>query len=358
MSTIFGMANMSASDYQFARQADQSLLYGATQEYLAMANQSRLDAWSFFVQPEITTDHTERVKGVMTGYMQKRTKHGRSDDVRPSGSYDVAYPVYDFGDAFEYNDVDFAYMSPQEFQDYIDGVIARSNNTYRFEVLTRLFKNTTTTFTDDQWGSLTVQPLAITSDGVVYPPLQGAAAEATAQHYLESGYTVANISDTNNPIKTNADLLISTFGRRTGGIPIATLIDTASRSYIEALSDFVPVQPTGVRSGDAADWSTIPANVPGEIIGHTNSSWVSVWDFIPATYMVSVPLEEARPLVERNDLAGTGLDGGLRLVAQETNFPINYDQWRWRFGIGTRNRRGAVVMEVAAGGSYTIPTVV
>ena len=355
MSTIFGMAKLSASDYQFANQADQQLLYGAVKDYLAMANQDRLDAFSMFVSGQ-TEIFKERVQLPMDGFMQKRAKGTRVDQVKRKGSYDVAYPIDDFSDSLGATDVDFAYMVPAEFQAHVDGIMTRAANSYRFEVLRAIFKNTNRTFVDERHGSLTCVPLANT-DGTIYPPLPGATAGADNESYFESGYTTANVTDANNPIKTMTDELISRFGRRTGGLPIGITINTAERSALEALTDFVPYTPSAITPGADTDRIGNPGGIPGEIIGYMNSAWISVWDWMPATYMVGTYLGAEAPLIERNDPAGTGLAGGLRLVSTGDVWPLMYQNWQWRFGVATRNRLNGVVMEVAAGGGYTIPTI-
>lgn len=354
MTTIFGMAQLSASDYQFARQVDKAILYRYTQDYLDMAMMEMRNAMSLFVEGQ-TTKYSERYQLPMTGRMQERSGETKSGAIRRSGSFDVAYPLKEFGDTLATTDVDFAYMTPQEFQAHIDGVITRSANTYRFETLRRIFKNTTDTFTDARNGSLTIQCLA-NGDSVEYPPVHGSESQATQDHYLESGYAASGISDTQNPIKTMSDKLILRFGRQTGGIPIATLINSAQVAKIEALTNFRPYVPNAISPGQDTDIvSANPAGV-GETIGHINSSWVSVWDWIPANYLVSIYLPSEKPLVERIDPAETGLGTGLQLVAQEREAPVNFNEWRWRFGVGTRNRLNGVVMELGTGGTYSIPS--
>lgn len=354
MSTIFGLAQLSASDYQFARQVDKAILYNATTEYLAMAMEEMRNVNTLFVSGQ-TTKYSERIQLPMSGRMQERSGETKSGAIRRNGSYDVAYPLKDFGDTVASTDVDFAYMTPQEFQAHIDGVITRAANTYRFEGLRRLFKNTTDTFTDRRNGSLTIQPLA-NGDSVTYPPVHGTESEATADHYLESGYAASAISDTQNPIKTMSDKLILRYGRQTGGIPIATAINSAQVAKIEALTNFRPYVPNAISAGQDTDVVSASPTGVGETIGYINSSWVNVWDWIPENYLVSVYLPAEKPLVERVDPAETGLGTGLQLVSRDEDYPLMFNEWRWRFGLGTRQRLSVVIMELGTGGTYSIPS--
>ena len=356
MSTIFGLAQLSAADYQFMRQADNRLIYEATNTYLQQAMKEMRESARLFVEGT-TTKAKEQYQLPMGGRMQERTGNVKSDAVRRNGKWDVAYPLKEFGDAVATTDVDFAYMSPQEFQTHIDGVIIRASNTYRFEILKRIFKNTTDTFTDPRLGSLTIQPLANGTGGELYPPVHGSEDEATANHYLESGYVASAISDTNNPVKTMTDILVLRYGRMTGGIPITTSINSAQRAKIEALTNFRPYVPNAIQAG--ADTDRVVGNPlgVGETIGYINSSWIDVWDWMPENYMVSVFIDAPKALHERIDLPEVGLGSGLQLVAQENVYPALFNEWRWRFGLGTSNRLSAVVMELGSGGSYTIPTI-
>jgi hypothetical protein len=359
MSTIFGLAQLSASDYQFMRKADQALIYNAVNTYLQITNQYRAAAYSLFVEGQ-TTKLTERIQLGMTGQMQRvRASGAKPDAARRSGSWDVAYPLDSFEDAVNSSDIDFAYMTPQEFQAHIDGVINRANETYRFEILRRIFKNTDDTFVDPRLGSVTIKPLANGTSGELYWPVAGTNADATANYYAESGYAASAISDTNNPIATITDALTLRWGRMTGEIPLAVLINSAQVAKIKALSNFVPYVPTAITAGSNTDIVSLPSQLAMsgmQVIGWCDSAWICVWDWIPANYMVGIHLSAEKPLKERVDPAETGLGSGLQLVARETDFPIMYNIWRLRFGIGTSNRLNGFVMELGSGGSYSIPS--
>lgn len=359
MSTIFGLAQLSASDYQFMRKVDQQLIYNAVNQYVQITNQYRATAYSLFVEGR-TEKFQERIQLGMTGQMQRvRSSGAKPDAVRRSGSWDVGYPLESFEDAVNTTDIDLAYMTPTEFQAHIDGVINRANETYRFEILKRLFKNTSDTFTDPRLGSVTVQPLA-NSDSTVYWPVAGSNTDATVNYYAGTSYAASAISDTNNPIATATDALTLRWGRMTGEIPIVTLINSAQAAKVRALSNFYPFVPTAITAGGNTDIVNLPsqlANAAGlQVIGYTDSSWVAIWDWIPANYMLSVHLTAEKPLKERIDPAETGLGSGLQLVAKESDFPILYNIWRLRFGIGASNRLNGYVQYVAGTASYTIPT--
>jgi len=84
--------------------------------------------------------------------------------------------------------------------------------------------------------------------------------------------------------------------------------------------------------------------------------WVAEWRWLPTNYMIFMQLQEEQPLMERIDVEDTGLPTGLTLVANDEVYPLAKSTWRWRFGLGVQNRLNGVVMEVASGGTYTIPS--
>jgi hypothetical protein len=231
-------------------------------------------------------------------------------------------------------------------------------NAKRHEVLYRVFNNTQDTFTDKRHGTLTIETIA-NGDSVLYPPVEGSESEATEDHYLESGYASAAISDTNNPVKTLVEDLVHHGVNRTEDIPVAIMINPAEVTAISALTNFVPYISGQINSGADTDQVNLPSRaIPGKIIGYVRGyAWISVWNWMPANYMVAVNLEAPQPIKMRVDPAETGLGGGgLQLLPEERNGVLTFNAWRLRFGLGAANRLSCAVMELGTGGTYSIPT--
>lgn len=355
MTAIFGLIGLNDSDYAYVNTAGQALIFDAANRYIAKANQDMLDALTVFVE-EVTEAYKERYKLPGGGRLQKRGGQAQSGAVKASGGWDVAYPLEDLGAQVAETDVAMAYMTPQEFQRHVDTVLAQNANSVRHEILYAIFNNSQRTFVDPHWGSLTIQPLASGDGSTLYPPILGSEAEATENHYLESGYAASAISDTNNPYLTIVDDLEEHFGDTTGGNNIVTFINQAQASKTFDLTDFDEVPDRFIRTGANTDVPESLPMVPGKILGRVSGTWVVQWRWIPANYQFGLHLEELKPLKMRVDPAATGLGRGLQLVAQDVNYPIQSAHWRHRFGVGAGNRLNGVVMELGTGGSYTIPT--
>jgi hypothetical protein len=360
MSTIYGAIGIDEyqADQVYLQTIGYELIYEATQAWTAQYNADLDAALAIFVD-RTTDQHSFRYKLPATGRLQRRGGQARSAAAKAAGKWDVAFPLEDFGDVVAGDDIALAYMTAAEYQRHLDGVQNRNTGTVRFELLKALLNNTARTFTDETLNSptLTIQPLA-NGDSVVYPPVLGSESEATEDHYIETGYAAASISDTNNPYVTGRDELEEHFGATQGGSNIVSFINNAQTAKTEALSDFSEVPDRFVQVGADTDYAiSLPAGLPGErIVGRTNGVWVVEWRWIPANYMLFLHLDAPKPLIKRIDPSATGLGQGLQLVASSMDNPIESAFWRHRFGFGVGNRLNGVVLELGTGGTYTIPT--
>lgn len=359
MATIIGTLTFNDTDRVFASTPGQTSVWDAVQQEIAKHNAELAAASSIFIQGE-TEAHKTRYYLPAGGYMQERGGQARSAAVKRYGKWDIALPLKDFGDQVAGDNVILAYMTAAELRNHLDGIMVRDKNTLRREILRRLFRNSQDTVVDELHGSLSIEGLA-NGDAVVYPPVLGSDAEATDDHYLESGYLYTAISNTNNPLVTMRNELEEHFGASTGGDNIVTFWPSVVIPYLEALTDYDPVNDRFIQPGANTD---LPYNwpyVPGRVVGRSNGCWVVEWRWVPTAatpYGLGIYLdpEVPPPLLQRVDPADTGLPRGLALVAEDADYPWQSSHYQHRFGVGAGNRLNGVVMELAAGAGYTIPT--
>lgn len=355
MSGIFGMLSLSDTDRLFVNTIGQSAVYEATKTLLDRYNSDLRAALAVFVERQ-TSDYKIRYKLPGGGRLQRRGGQTDTARVKAYGSWDVAFPLEDFGAAIGGDDVTLAYMSMAEYDRHLKTIMVQDVNTVRFELLYSIFHGATRTFVDPLYGSLTIQPLA-NGDTVVYPPVLGSEAEATDDHYLVAGYAATAISDTNNPFITIRQELEEHFGASTGGDAIAVFIHPDESPETEDLTDYDKVEDRWIRSGTQ---TAVPINlpaVPGRILGRTNGCWVIEWRWIPTGYMLGTHLEEPAPVLERIDEPDTGLGSGLQLITREEDYPLESAHYRHRFGFGVGNRLNAVCMEISTDEDYGAPTI-
>jgi hypothetical protein len=320
-----------------------------------MVNEDLARVTSLFIE-RTTEDHKFRYYLPADGELQRVSELGRPGERKITGSWDVALPLEGFGDALGTSRIDLAYMTLADYQRHVAGIALRAQNTLRKEILRTLFDNVNYTFTDKLRGDLSIKALANT-DGTLYPPIAGGTTAAEATHYVESNYLTASISDSNNPIKTISRALRARFTANGNLRRRVVLIASGAQDYVEALTDFEPVNDANIaRGANANQVLNAPVAIPGEIIGYCNEAYVSVWEWLPANYMVGIDLQAEKPLQMRVDPGYTNLPRGLSLVTESDEFPLTKSDWQWRFGLGVVNRLNGYVLELGTGGTYTIPT--
>lgn len=351
MSYLYGALTV-ADAAATVTQVGQQIVWDATQAAIAAYNADMQAALRAFVERE---DEQAKFSYMLAGggYLQERGPQSELAAVKGAGKWDVALPLKDYGAQIVVDDVALAYLSVQEYDRAVETVFTQDRNTMRREMLKALLNNTAPTFLDPRLGSLTIQPLA-NGDAVLYPPLIGSAAEATANHYIETGYLASAISGTNNPLITIRDTLGKRFGE---GDTLIAFFNSAQRAVLEALPDFVS-SPSGVLVPGALSTTVqgVPQGFPGQIIGYSDGVWISLWDWVPASYSIALDADQPRPLIQRRDTAASGLGTGLQLVQTDRIYPFQKAHWRHRFGFGVGNRLNGMVLEFGNGGSYTIPT--
>ena len=367
MASLFGAIGIPDTDYSFINVLGQSVVYDATLQVLGDHNADIEAAMQILVQMP-TWDHKVRYKLPGGGELQRVGRESQARTIKASGQWDVAFPLEEFGAAIATDRVSMAYMTVQEYNRHLMTVMKQDVNVVRKEMLRAVFNFNARPFVDENWGSLTIQPLA-NNDSTTYPPIIGSIDDATANNYLVSGYVASAITDVNNPIPLMVSTLEQHFGTPTGGSNIVIFINNAQTAVVQALSNFDPVPNRFVTYGlnvslveGAETEGTAGATIngmplPGRVLGETDSALIVEWRWIPANYMLAVHLDAYPPLMRRIDPPTTGLPDGLALVSQDMDYPFRTADWSHRFGFGVGNRLNGVVMYFAASGPYIVPAI-
>lgn len=359
MSVLFGSLGLADSERAFATVEGQVMMWQATQQVFDQWNRDAEDGTRLFVQ-ETTEAFKERYYLPGGGTLEEL---GFDDapmgEVKRGGSWDVAYPIRNFGAALSYTEVALGYLTVGQYEAAVQTVLNQNNNTLFNLILRAIFKNTNTTFTDPIHGALTCVPLA-NGDAVLYPPPYGTTAEATQNFYLAPGYAESGISDTNNPFLLAKNTLEPLYGFPEGGSPIAVLCNGSAVPYARLLNTFDEVPARNVQPGDNvtvpinAASSLIPAG--GRLVGTCEGCDVVEWPRIPSGWMIALHLMAPKPLKRRVDPGNTGLSSGLQTVTRTLEFPFQTGRWKHRLGFGVGNRIGAVAIALNGTATYTIPT--
>jgi hypothetical protein len=300
---------------------------------------------------ERTTVAQERYLLPGSGSLQKLDEFGVPLVVVPSGYYDVAFPIDGGGTAYGRNRVTRVIETVADInRDQLDAEM-KDAVWLRNHLLAALLDNTTRTWIDPQFGTLTVRPLALTSDGVTYLRTGGTA--TTAQHYVAQ---TADIEDATNPY-TVAYTALSAHPSNAGRT-VVTFIPPANAAKTLALTSFYDVTDPNIIYG--ADSDRLAANgdqfrgMGEKVLGYVSNQWIVQWGALPDNYLLSLVV--GRPPLAMREHADPALQGLFPEIHSPDGARLERRYIRYA-GFGVRNRISAFVTQVNGGDTtYDIPT--
>lgn len=345
MAVLYGLLNMADLAGERVTAMNVGTVSSAIEQSVAEHNR-QLDAMMSLFATR-TTEYKGRFLTAANARLQPLDNMGRALPIKPSGYYDLAWPIHMGGTAWGYDYVTGQKITVGEVARVVATMLDADTLWMRDHILAALFYKSTTnpwTFVDEQYGSLSIYGLA-NGDTVTYNLKRGAGAAATDDHLL---FDASVAADT---FTTIYDEL--TEHPENGGQVIA-LIPTNLKATVQAISTFYPIEDPDLRIGSA---STVLAGnlgtpVPGEVLGKVEKVWIVEWPSLPDDYIIGVTTEGERALAMRED-AEASLRG-FKQVAVREDHPWYERQYLRRAGFGGWNRVGAIVVKAAA--SYAIPT--
>lgn len=318
-------------------------VYDAVTASVADYNRQIDELMAAFV--ERTTEYQIRYTLPTGGTLQPLDEYGIPRPVRPSGYYDVAFPIQGGGTAWGDNRVSRAMMTIQDANRNTLMVQSQDTDWLRRHILASIFDNATWTYDDKEHGNLTIQPLA-NSDTVTYVRTGGSS--STDTHYLAQAGAIS----VTNPFPTIYTELAE-HPSNTG--PFVAYVPTNVASDIEALANFREVTDPDIMLGADSDRLTgsLDRGFGDEVLGKVDKMWVVEWKALPDNYIIA-HARGAGPFVAMREYPAPELQG----LFQEQHSPDgNLREMRFiRYaGFGVFNRVAAVVQRVG-NGSYAIPT--
>jgi hypothetical protein len=350
--TAFGFIKLADLYDQRVSEVGVQRIYDAVRQSAAEYNRVADAVMGEFAERTILAMEQYELPG--DGTLQPLDEDGNPMPVKPSGSYQVAYPVQGGGTAWGTNRVSRELLTVEEAARQTDDAMQRDADWMTRHMLAAVFDNATWTYNDKVGangakglGDITIQPLA-NGDTVTYVR-KGATAAAVDSHYLAQA---AAISDAANPFPTIKAELHEHPSNMNGRI--LCYVATSLVSAIKNLSGFVPVDDPDILSGDNTDRvSNIPSVGPGdEVIGKIDGCWIIEWGSLPAGYMIA-KIAGKRVLKQR-EFPVASLQGFFPEKASPDGNHIVNRMIRY-CGFGVSDRVGALVCYVGAA-EYAIPT--
>jgi hypothetical protein len=305
-----------------------------------------------------TTEFKIRFNSPINLQLQPLDEFGRARPVKMAGFYDVAFPIKKAGIAMGWTREMLAKSTVLDLNNRLAAMFEADKRWNRNQILGTLFTNTSYTFGDPYHGDLTVLPLA-NGDSQVYWVRSGAETGETANHFTA---VTTDIADATNPypiIEAQLSRRVENGGGM--GMPfgakVVVFINSAQEAKTRGLTDFFAKEDPDLVLNDNETVLTgaLPAGIPGEIIGKVNRCWVSVWDSIPANYLLGLSLNGERPVAMREEPEAS-LQGYVA-VGERHDQPYHERHYERIAGFGIWNRVSAVIYQVNGGDTtYDIPT--
>lgn len=303
--------------------------------------------FSLIAQP--TTDYKLRFNTPGAETLQPGDENGRYLPTQGGSSYDVAFPLQFAGTAFGANRTARAKMTVEMANNILAQKLTADIRWRRNHILGAIFAASSWTFTDKQYGALTVQPLA-NGDSNIYSIMAGTDAGATDNHLYAQADAIA---DAHNPFPTLYDELME--HPENGGDVIA-FIASAQRPAVEGLTTFKEYGDRDITLGTANDRLTgqLGVSVPGTVIGKADKVWIVEWKSLPAGYGFATTTQGA-PTVAARQQPEAELQGFQRIGAR-SDVPFSEDQYERQEGFGIWNRVGSVAFYTGTSGTYAVPS--
>jgi len=316
---------------------------------LAEHNRQNDTLMSLFVDK--TQKYTERYAQMGAASLQPMDDSGRALPIKPSGFYDLAYPIQQGKAAWGSDYVTKVKMTVGDVERATALLVGADIRWMRDRVLAALFAAATWTFPDKLYGNLTIQPLALASDGVTYGLGTGSDTASTDTHQLAQANAIGAGADNPFPI-----IFTELMEHPENSGDVIVFISSSLKATTTALSTFHPKADSNIQvgSGSSVLIGDLGVDTPGVLLGYEDSGcWIVEWKSLPAGYMVAVTTGGSRPIAMRED-PEPELQGFNR-EADRDDDPFYESQWLRRAGFGARNRIGAVVYRVG-NGTYAVPS--
>lgn len=319
------------------------------------------------------TEHTRQIAALMASFVERTTiaqeqfelpgggtlqpldEHGNPMPFRPSGSYQVAYPIQGAGTAWGNNRITRELLTVEEANRHTLEAQRMDADWLRRHMLAAVFDSSTWTFKDlvgpngaKGLGDITIQPLA-NGDSVTYVKIGGTS--ATDTHYLAQASAIA---DATNPFDTIRDELLE---HPSNMAPIVVYIPSNLRASIEGLTAFIEVDDPNIMLGTTADQvsGSIDRGFGDEVLGYVKGSkcWIVEWRALPDNYMIA-HARGGGPVLKMREYPVAALQGFfMENASPDGNLQITRMLRYCGFGVG--NRVAALVMRIG-NGSYAVPT--
>lgn len=353
---LYGFANL---EYLFSQRiVDVSVQTVQTAIYESLTEYNRQINGLMSSMCQRTVDYKRRYQLASAGTLQPLDANGNPVPVVPSGTYDVAFPIYGAGTAWGTDRISRARMTVEDANRFTADALTKDADWLRRHMLAALFTNATYTYTDEAYGSLTITTLA-NGGSETFVFKNGSA--ATDNHFLAQANAIGNGTDNPYPIiYTELDEHPSNRGPYIVYIPTASVATTQALSTFRDIADTSVIWSTSTSLADMAFDKNITSKdqfamgIGDRVIGYADGCIIVEWSALPTGYMIAHATGSANDVLQMREYPEAEIQG---LFAEAANMDGNHlvNRLLRYCGFGVQNKIGACVYRIG-NASYAIPT--
>lgn len=317
----------------------------------------------------LTYDVTQAIESVrypVEEDFQEASEFGEPTGIRLGTAYRMGYDFKWWDLAIRYTWMFLADASSEQLQ-ALNNQALEADNRLMFTRIMRAVFNSTTRVAEIDNENINVYPF-YNGDSIVPPKWKSTVHTTGHNHYLESGGVTVDPGD----VQSMIDHLTHHGYTLSRGYRILLLCNSQEGATIRdftkgtasAKYSFIPGTNYGggvyLPANSGVVGAPAIANIPGlESIGTYGPVTVIEEDYMPAGYMFMFVTAGEQNIgnpvgIRQHEKASLR---GLRLVKGKTpDYPLIDSFYLHGMGTGVRHRGAGVVMEIANGGTYTIPT--
>jgi hypothetical protein len=282
-----------------------------------------------------------------TARLQPLDENGRARPIRPAGYVDVAFPLRSAGTAWGHNWRARAKLKVRDVARMTALQTSADITWMRDQILGAIYVDQQYVEQDDEFGALTVKPIA-NGDAQTYSIMEGSTAAATDDHIVAQAGAIS----ATDPFPAMHDDLVE---HPENSDTVLALIPTAQVADTEGLADFMELNDPNIATGADSDRliAAFGGQVPGRVFGyHRSGVWLSEWKALVPNYVIGVTPGGEPPIGMREETEESLR--GFRLADERPDYPFYETQWIRIAGFGAKNRVGAYVVRIG-NGTYAVP---
>lgn len=297
---------------------------------------------------------------------EEASEFGQPESMRPPSEYALmGYTFKDYDKALRYTRFFLRDATAEQVRSQLNYALEADNRLTTGTIMQRLFDPTPG---ENDWGH-SVYGL-YNGDAMVPPPYLGKAFPTAHQHYLVSGGATIDSGDLEQATKAVTE-------HGFGTTPNSRLLALMNPAQAEVVSTFKAGEENA--TGIVAKHDYIPSagapaylqpdNIVGQVApekynglavqGSYGPVWVIQSDFIPENYFSVVatygPNSPDNAIGFRQHTSP--VYQGLRVIPGATDYPLQDSFLSRAFGVGTRRRGQAAVVQIKASGTYDVPAI-